>query len=72
MADVRRRHGRSLQQFLRRYRLLADDWLVVFNGKAGYVTVTEGAGAQTVAELDDGLWTQLVEQAPAAQDEESP
>jgi predicted ABC-type ATPase len=70
--DVRRRYGRSLQQFLRRYRLLADDWLVVFNGEAGYVTVAEGAGAQTVAVLDDGLWAQLVEQASAAKDMESP
>ncbi|MCK6435169.1 MAG: AAA family ATPase [Burkholderiaceae bacterium] len=71
-ADVRRRYGRSLQQFLRRYRLLADDWLVVFNGEAGYVTVAEGMGARTVAVLDEGLWTQLHEQASAAHDEESP
>jgi hypothetical protein len=69
---VRRRDGRSLQQFLRRYRLLADDWSVVFNGKAGYVTVAEGTGAQTVAVLDDGLWAQLAEQASAVHDEESP
>jgi hypothetical protein len=45
---------------------------VVFNGEAGYVTVAEGAGTQTVAVLDEGLWAQLAEQASAAHDEESP
>lgn len=48
---------------MRRYRLLADDWPVVFNGEAGHVTVAEGADAQTLAVLDEGLWAQLVEQA---------
>lgn len=69
--DVRRRYGRSLQQFLRRYRLLVDDWLVVFNGEAGYVTVAEGTAAQAVAVQDEALWAQLVEQACAADDKES-
>jgi predicted ABC-type ATPase len=71
-ADVRRRYRRSLQQFLQRYRLLADDWLVVFNGEAGFVTVAEGAGAQTVAVLDEAIWTQLVRRACADPDEEAP
>lgn len=70
--DVRRRYGRSLQQFLRRYRLLVDDWLVVFNGEAGYVTVAEGTGTQALAVQDEALWAQLVEQAYAADDKESP
>ncbi|QEM99761.1 Zeta toxin family protein [Sphaerotilus sulfidivorans] len=64
-ADVRRRYGRSLQQFLARYRLLADDWLVVFNGEAGYVTVAEGSGGQMASVLDEARWAQLIEQSVA-------
>jgi predicted kinase len=52
--------------------LLADDWLVGFNGETGYVTVAEGTGAQTVAVMDEGLWAQLVELASAVHEEESP
>lgn len=70
--DVPRRYGRSLQQFLRRYRLLVDDWLVVFNGEAGYATVAEGTGTEALAVQDEALWAQLVEQAYAADDKESP
>ena len=69
---MRRRDGRSLQQFLGRYRLQADDGRVVFIGQAGHFAVAEGTGAQTVAVLDEGLWMQLAEQASAVHDEDSP
>lgn len=59
-ADVRRRFGRSLQQFMQRYRPMADDWWLVFNGEAGYVTVAEGAGEKLVQVFDETLWTQFV------------
>lgn len=59
-ADVRRRFGRSPQQFMQRYRLMADDWRLVFNGEAGYVTVAEGACEKLVQVFDETLWMQFV------------
>ena len=64
-ADVRRRFGRSLRQFMQRYRALADDWLVVFNGESGYATVAQGAGAAATAVFDEILWTRFLQLASA-------
>lgn len=43
-----------------RYRLMADDWWLVFNGEAGYVTVAEGADEKPVHVFDETLWMQFV------------
>lgn len=67
-ADVRRRFGRSVHQFLHRYRALADDWFVVFNGETGYTTVARGTGTAATIIFDDTLWTrfaQIAEQEAA-------
>lgn len=71
-ADVRRRFSRSLRQFMQRYRALADDWLVVFNGEAGYTTVASGAGAVTLTIFDETLWARFVQIAEQEADDEQP
>ena len=52
-ADVRRRFGRSLRNFWRIYRLLADRWLLVYNSGETPVDVAVGSGAGvSVREVD--------------------
>lgn len=65
--DVRRRFRRSLQQFMQRYRLLGDDWWVVFNGETGYITVAEGSGGQVAQVFDETLWTLFVQLSEGGQ-----
>lgn len=55
--DVRRRFTRSLRQFLARYRWMVNEWLVLFNGEAGYVTVATGQGQAPPVIFDEALWT---------------
>jgi predicted ABC-type ATPase len=42
--DIRRRYGRSLRNFWRDYRFLADQWLLVYNANGGFDDVAGGAG----------------------------
>lgn len=59
-ADVRRRFRRSLRQFMDRYRLIADDWTLVFNGESAYDTVAQGQGQDVQAVFDEVLWTRFL------------
>ena len=58
-ADVRRRFGRSIRQFVARYRELADDWVLIFNGESGHTTVANGSGADVDTIHDDNLWARF-------------
>lgn len=59
-ADVRRRFRRSLRQFMSRYRLIADDWTLVFNGESAYDTVAQGQGQDVQAVFDEVLWARFL------------
>jgi predicted ABC-type ATPase len=71
-ADVRRRFRRSLRQFMQRYRTLADDWVVMFNGESGYTTVAHGTGsdAASITVFDDILWNRFNQLSAQEHDDE--
>lgn len=48
---VRRRYGRSFNQFWSRYRLLADEWYVYLNAESG--TLQIAFGAKSTLEITD-------------------
>jgi predicted ABC-type ATPase len=62
-ADVRRRFRRSLRQFMSRYRLIADDWTLVFNGDSGYDTVAHGQNLGVQIIFDEVLWALFLQLA---------
>lgn len=45
--DIRRRFGRSIRNFWRIYRDLADNWVLLYNGLTTLQDVAVGAGTQT-------------------------
>ena len=58
-ADIRRRYRRSLLHFVNSYRLLADNWTVMFNGEGGFETVAIGQGRRVQVLINDARWAPL-------------
>lgn len=50
--DIRRRFKRSIRNFWGSYRLLADSWVLVYNGSDSAIDVAAGSG-QTIFVRDE-------------------
>jgi predicted ABC-type ATPase len=57
--EVRRRFHRSLRNFWRSYRFLADDWVLVYNAGDDFQDIALGAG-ESISVRDENLFGQFV------------
>ncbi|QDU26909.1 hypothetical protein ETAA8_19930 [Anatilimnocola aggregata] len=57
-SDVRRRFPRAIANFWNIYRLLADDWLLVYNGQEELIAVAYGVVDQVLT-LDENCYAQF-------------
>jgi predicted ABC-type ATPase len=61
-SDIRRRFDRSLRNFWMVYRLLADDWAIVYNAASDFQDVAFGAGGN-MSVRDEAMFRQFIELA---------
>ena len=57
--DVRRRFVRSLRNFWRSYRFLANDWVLMYNAGSDFQDVAVGA-AENVSVHDEAVFNQFL------------
>lgn len=64
--DVRRRFARSIVNFWTQYRLLADEWLLIYNERSGPLEVASGVGGELCIYREELFlrFQQIIKEAP--------
>ena len=55
--DVIRRYKRSISNFWNKYKSLADEWLLYYNGNENYVFVAQQAKGKDIEIINENLYT---------------